>query len=121
MLEKVSISSILKVRNGEDIFKTIANEKYLTSLPVSDLLALNAFWTNRLTKEVEKINKIVYLLRKTDSLDKFLNGEEVEFGELKIRSTLAEYTVLANILTEYKLKRKAITVHIPFSFSHKNL
>ena len=106
MLEKVSISSILKVRNGEDIFKTIANEKYLTSLPVSDLLALNAFWTNRLTKEVEKINKIVYLLRKTDSLDKFLNGEEVEFGELKIRSTLAEYTVLANILTEYKLKRK---------------
>lgn len=106
MLAKVALSSILGIEEGEDAFKSISDEKYLSSLPVSDLLALNAFWTNRLTKEVERANEAVYLLRKTNSLDKFLNDEEVDFGELTIRSSLAEYTILANNLTEYKLKRK---------------
>ncbi len=105
LLDRISLSSIFRVSEPEEIFKKLINKQNLDRLPVSDLLALNAFWTNRLTKEVERLNEAVYVLTKTDQMDMFFNGKE-ELGTLAIRSGLAEYRTIISCLTDYKLKKK---------------
>lgn len=105
LLDRISLSSIFRVSEPEEIFKKLINKQNLDRLPVSDLLALNAFWTNRLTKEVERLNEAVYVLTKTDQMDMFFNGKE-ELGTLAIRSGLAEYRTITSCLTDYKLKKK---------------
>lgn len=105
LLDRMSLSSIFRVNEPEELFKKLTDKQSLARLPVSDLLALNAFWTNRLTKEVERLNEAVYVLTKTDQMDMFFNGKE-ELGTLAIRSGLAEYRTITSCLTEYKLKKK---------------
>ena len=106
MLERMSLSSILRVDDSNELLEKLVDEKFLSGLSVSELVALNAFWTNRLAKEVENLGEAVYILRKTGKLEDLTGDTENLLSELEIRSGLAEYRTIAPYITEYKLDRR---------------
>lgn len=62
------------------------NRKFLETLPIKTLIAMNVFWENRLTKEIESINNATFILQDLNLVEKILNDknryEEFPFEKL---------------------------------------
>lgn len=53
------------------------NEEFLETVPIKSLIAMNAFWENRLTKEIERINNATFILQDLNLIEEILNDPEV--------------------------------------------
>ena len=58
--------------NIDDYF----NREYLQNLPIQTLMAMNIFWSNRLTKEMDKINNASFILKDMSLIEKILNDKK---------------------------------------------
>lgn len=58
--------------NIDDYF----NREYLQNLPIQTLMAMNIFWSNRLTKEMNKINNAAFILKDMSFIEKILKDEK---------------------------------------------
>ena len=106
MLERVFLSSVLKINNSKECYTNIIKQFNPSKISMPELLALNAFWTNRLTKEVERINESLYILGRAGKIEEFIANENKGPSEEDIRYNLAEYRLVVPNFTRYKLKRK---------------
>ena len=57
--------------NIDDYF----NREYLQNLPIQTIMAMNIFWSNRLTKEMDKINNASFILKDMSLIEKILNDK----------------------------------------------
>lgn len=76
--------------------KQYFNEEYLGTLPIKTLIAMSAFWENRLTKEIEKITNATFILQDLNLIEKILNdeGEYQEFPFEKLPDKKIELELL---------------------------
>lgn len=51
------------------------NREFLETLPIKTLIAMNVFWENRLTKEIESINNATFILQDLNLVEKILIDE----------------------------------------------
>lgn len=103
-LKKIYLGSILKV---DDLGQTIERiKKDLESLDIANLVAIDAFWTNRVAKEVSKISSIFYVLNKSGRLLDFLEDKEVRVPEETIKIAMAQYEAIRDKITKYKMLKK---------------
>ena len=114
MLEKVFLSSVLGIDNVEECYKNIIKEFNPSKISMPEMLALNAFWTNRFTKEVERINESLYILGRSKKIEDFVNDENNIPSDENIREYIAEYRLVVPNFTKYKLKRKEDLKEIKF-------
>ncbi len=52
------------------------DESFLNQLPLETLMAMNVFWSNRLTKEIENINEVVFILNDLGILEDIVKDKE---------------------------------------------
>lgn len=74
-LKKMNLEELAYDVNGEKTelgIKEIFTEEFLNQLPIKTLMAQSAFWSNRLTKEIEKINNAKFICKDLDLIDKML-------------------------------------------------
>ena len=114
MLEKVFLSSVLGINNTEECYKNIIKDFNPSKISMQEMLALNAFWTNRFTKEVERINESLYILGRSKKIEDFVNDENNIPSDENIREYIAEYRLVVPNFTKYKLKRKEDLKEIEF-------
>lgn len=114
MLEKVFLSSVLGIDNVEECYKNIIKEFNPSKISMPEMLALNAFWTNRFTKEAERINESLYILGRSKKIEDFVNDENNIPSDENIREYIAEYRLVVPNFTKYKLKRKEDLKEIKF-------
>lgn len=69
-LEDIGIKS-----DNTDI-KEYFNKDFLLQLPIEALLAMSCFWSNRLTKEMEDINKVLFILKDLNLIEQIILDEE---------------------------------------------
>ena len=74
----------------------------LKNYSISELVALNAFWTNRLVKEVERRNEVIYVLQNSNNFMDFSEGKEFELIDEDIMYYLAEYRAIVPYITKFK-------------------
>ena len=76
--------------------KQYFNEEYLGTLPIKTLIAMSAFWENRLTKEIEEITNATFILQDLNLIEKILNdeGEYQEFPFEKLPDKKIELELL---------------------------
>ena len=76
--------------------KQYFNEEYLGTLPIKTLIAMSAFWENRLTKEIEEITNATFILQDLNLIEKILNdeGEYQEFPFEKLPDKKIELEIL---------------------------
>ena len=61
---------------GENVkLEEYFNKDFLETLPIKTLIAMNAFWENRLTKEIEGINNATFILQDLNLVEKILQDE----------------------------------------------
>ena len=58
--------------NIDDYF----NREYLQNLPIQTLMAMNIFWSNRLTKEMDEINNAAFILKDMNFIEKILKDKK---------------------------------------------
>lgn len=107
LMNKLYLYSVLHIENtGEFIDKITKSDSYI-NLSVEELMALNAFWTNRLTKEVETMNESIYVLMNINNISgKLMEEKDLSISEEDIKLYLAEYRTIVQRLTQYKLRKK---------------
>ena len=119
-LERLFMPSSFRVKDKDKFEKEFLDKDALKKLSISDLIALNAFWTNRLVKEVERRNEVIYVIENTNNFYHFSNGEELNLIDEDIMYYLAEYRAIVHYITKYKnygrSKGKEVTVD-----EHSNL
>ena len=93
-LEKIGIEQ----ENTE--LKQYFNEEYLGTLPIKTLIAMSAFWENRLTKEIEKITNATFILQDLNLIEKILN-DEGEYQEFPFEKLLDKKIELELLKTEF--------------------
>lgn len=103
---KTSTSPVLAIKDVDSFIEQMANKKNYENMSIQELMALNVFWINRLSKVVENFNSVVYVLKKTGNLDKFNNGQELDLEEGVIKEKLAEYNTISSYITQYKLGKR---------------
>ena len=102
-LENLSMPSSFRIENKEEFEKELLDRNKLKNFSISELIALNAFWTNRLVKEVERRNEVIYVLENTDNFNAFSEGKEINLKDKDIRHYLAEYRAIVPYITRFKL------------------
>ena len=86
--------------------KEIFKEENLSKLPIKTLMALSAFWCNRLTKEMEKINNAKFICRDLDLVNNMVKFriEETDSKELLANNDVIEREIeklsFLNIITD---------------------
>ena len=80
--------------------KQYFNEEYLGTLPIKTLIAMSAFWENRLTKEIEKITNATFILQDLNLIEKILN-DEGEYQEFPFEKLLDKKIELELLKTEF--------------------
>ena len=58
--------------NIDDYF----NKEYLQNIPIQTLMAMNIFWSNRLTKEMDEINNASFILKDMSFIEKILKDKK---------------------------------------------
>ena len=80
--------------------KQYFNEEYLGTLPIKTLIAMSAFWENRLTKEIEKITNATFILQDLNLIEKILN-DEGEYQEFQFEKIIDKKIELELLKTEF--------------------
>lgn len=101
-LEKLSMPSSFRIADKEKFEEELLDKNKLQGYSISDLIALNAFWTNRLVKEVERRNEVIYVLENTNNFYAFSRGKEFELMDEDIIYYLAEYRAIVPYITRFK-------------------
>lgn len=70
-LEDIGIKS-----DNTDI-KEYFDKDFLLHLPMEALLAMSCFWSNRLTKEMEDINKVLFILKDLNLIEQIILDDEI--------------------------------------------
>lgn len=102
-LEKLSMPSSFRIKDNKAFEEDLFDMNKLQGYSISELIALNAFWTNRLVKEVERRNEVIYVLENTNNFYAFSEGKEFELKDEDIMYYLAEYRALVPYITNFKL------------------
>ena len=86
--------------------KELFSEENLKKLPIKTLMAQSAFWSNRLTKEIERMNNAKFICKDLDLINKIVkfriektNGKEELISEDVIEKELEKIAFL-NIVIE---------------------
>ena len=53
------------------------DKSFLSQLPLETLMAMNVFWSNRLTKEIESINEVVFILNDLGLIEDIVKDKEI--------------------------------------------
>ncbi len=105
-LEKLSMPSNFRIRDRKTFEQELMDKNKLKNYSVSELVALNAFWTNRLVKEVERRNEVIYVLQNSNNFTDFSEGREFELIDEDIMYYLAEYRAIVPYITKFKNDKK---------------
>ena len=105
-LEKLSMPSSFRIKDRKTFEQELMDKNKLKNYSVSELVALNAFWTNRLVKEVERRNEVVYVLQNSNNFTDFSEGREFELIDEDIMYYLAEYRAIVPYITKFKNDKK---------------
>lgn len=101
-LEKLSMPSSFRIKDRKTFEQELMDKNKLKNYSVSELVALNAFWTNRLVKEVERRNEVIYVLQNSNNFMDFSEGKEFELIDEDIMYYLAEYRAIVPYITKFK-------------------
>lgn len=102
-LEKLSMPSSFRIKDRKKFEEELLDKNKLKGYSISELIALNSFWTNRLVKEVERRNEVIYVLENTNNFYAFSEGKEFELIDEDIMYFLAEYRAIVPFITRFKL------------------
>ena len=105
-LEKLSMPSSFRIKDRKTFEQELMDKNKLKNYSVSELVALNAFWTNRLVKEVERRNEVIYVLQNSNNFTDFSEGREFELIDEDIMYYLAEYRAIVPYITKFKNDKK---------------
>ncbi len=102
-LEKLSMPTSFRINDRKKFEEELLDKNKLKGYSLSELIALNAFWTNRLVKEVERRNEVIYVLENTNTYSEFSKGKEFELMDEDIIYYLAEYRAIVHYITRFKM------------------
>lgn len=105
-LEKLAMPSSFRIKDNKAFEQELIDENRLRNYSISELVALNAFWTNRLAKEVERRNEVIYVLQNSNNFMEFSRGEEFNLSDEDIIYYLAEYRAIVPYITKLKIESK---------------
>ena len=105
-LEKLSMPSSFRIKDRKTFEQELMDKNKLKNYSVSELVALNAFWTNRLVKEVERRNEVIYVLQNSNNFTDFSEEREFELIDEDIMYYLAEYRAIVPYITKFKNDKK---------------
>ncbi len=105
-LDKLFMPSSFRIKDRQSFEKELLNIDKLKNYPLEELIALNAFWTNRLAKEVERRNEVIYVLQNTYTYAAFSEGKDINLIDEDIMYYLAEYRAIVPYITNYKVRKK---------------
>lgn len=103
-LERLSMPSSFRITDRKKFEEDLLDKNKLRGYSISELIALSAFWTNRLVKEVERRNEVIYVLENTANFNSFSEGKEINLKDKDIKHYLAEYRAVVPFLTRYKIE-----------------
>lgn len=108
-LNKMDLGELAYEINGQGKelgMKELFSEENLKKLPIKTLMAQSAFWSNRLTKEIERMNNAKFICKDLDLINKIVkfriektNGKEELISEDVIEKELEKIAFL-NIVIE---------------------
>lgn len=108
-LNKMELGELAYEINGQGKelgMKELFSEENLKKLPIKTLMAQSAFWSNRLTKEIERMNNAKFICKDLDLINKIVkfriektNGKEELISEDVIEKELEKIAFL-NIVIE---------------------
>ena len=52
------------------------NKEFLETLPIKTLIAMNVFWENRLTKEIQRINNGIFIMQDLNLIEQILKDDK---------------------------------------------
>ena len=116
-LENLSMPTSFRINDRKTFEEDLLDKNKLKGYSLSELIALNAFWTNRLVKEVERRNEVIYVLENTNTYLEFSKGKEFELMDEDIIYYLAEYRAIVHYITRFKVdarnanKEKTVDEH----------
>ena len=105
-LEKLSMPPSFRISDKKSFEEVLLDRDKLKNYSIAELVALNAFWTNRLAKEVERRNEVIYVLQYSDNFVNFSNGREFKLLDEDIICYLAEYRAIVPYITSFKNDKK---------------
>lgn len=105
-LEKLSMPPSFRISDKKSFEEVLLDRAKLKNYSIAELVALNAFWTNRLAKEVERRNEVIYVLQNSDNFVNFSNGREFKLLDEDIICYLAEYRAIVPYITSFKNDKK---------------
>ena len=105
-LEKLSMPPSFRISDKKSFEEVLWDRDKLKNYSIAELVALNAFWTNRLAKEVERRNEVIYVLQNSDNFVNFSNGREFKLLDEDIICYLAEYRAIVPYITSFKNDKK---------------
>ena len=105
-LEKLSMPPSFRISDKKSFEEVLLDRDKLKNYSIAELVALNAFWTNRLAKEVERRNEVIYVLQNSDNFVNFSNGREFKLLDEDIICYLAEYRAIVPYITSFKNDKK---------------
>ena len=105
-LEKLSMPPSFRISDKKSFEKDLLDRDKLKNYSIAELVALNAFWTNRLVKEVERRNEVIYVLQNSNNFKEFSEGKEFELIDEDIMYYLAEYRAIVPYITSFKNDKK---------------
>lgn len=98
--------------NANNIIKrpsitSLMNENFIKNYNTDELIALSAFYCNRLAKCSIEYNDMLYLLYKTDTLHKYMKDPNYKFdlSDDKISTILAQHSILEKASRLYMEKK----------------
>lgn len=108
-LNKIDLGELAYEINGQGKelgMKELFSEENLKKLPIKTLMAQSAFWSNRLTKEIERMNNAKFICKDLDLINKIvkfriekMDGKEELISEDVIEKELEKIAFL-NIVIE---------------------
>lgn len=80
----------------------LTNPEFLKRFSLNDLIAMSAFYTNRLVKETINYNNSLYIAKKIELIDKVIHNDDykLEISDETIRELLAQQDFLGNIANQ---------------------
>ncbi len=102
------LPSALRIRDKETFDSNLIDYKKFRNYSVAELVALNAFWTNKLVKEVEKWNEVIYVIINSNNFSSFKDGVNFDLADEDIIYYLSEYRGLTPYITAYKHSDKML-------------
>ena len=117
-LKKMNLEELSYEINGTEKelgILEIFSEENLKQLPIKTLIALTAFWSNRLTKEIEKMNNAKFICQDINLVKKILllrmnktNQKEELVSEETLEKELEKISFL-NIIIEKIIYKRSVS------------